>query len=220
MHPAIIFGASRNTGLLLARILRSQGIVVHACLRSPDARSELEELGVKVRMGDAMDPKSIAEIFSDLPSETNIISTLGGHSEAGRVDSVGNINLINEAESAGFRRFVLVTSIGCGEMAPYASNRARQAFGHVVAEKTRAEDHLRASRLIYTILRPGGLLNTPATGEGILVQEPAIHGSISREDVALLIARILKSPRSDNQIFACVDRNNCRCDAPFKPYEL
>ena len=63
------------------------------------------------------------------------------------MDDEGNINVIDQAANREVGRFVLVTSIGCGDMAPFRSERAIAAFGAAVDAKTRAEEHFGASSL-------------------------------------------------------------------------
>ena len=63
-----------------------------------------------------------------------------------------------------------------------------------------------ASGLTYTVIRPGGLKSEPATGNGVLIEDPRIAGSIHRADVAQLICRCLNSERANNKILSAVDR--------------
>lgn len=44
-----------------------------------------------------------------------VVSTLGGTLQDFAVDSIGNINVIETAKKYGVKKFVLVTSIGCGK---------------------------------------------------------------------------------------------------------
>src|SRR5690606_15049084 len=117
-------------------------------------------------------------------------------------DAEGNINIIDRAAARGVDRFVLVTSIGCGEMAPYRSARAIAAFGAAVDAKTKAEAHLRRAIPSATIIRPGGLRSMPATGRGILSDDPQMHGFIHRADVADLVRRALRDPSTAGRAFA------------------
>jgi nucleoside-diphosphate-sugar epimerase len=43
------------------------------------------------------------------------VSTLGGSTKNPEVDSQGNINVIEAALAKGVKKFILVTSIGCGD---------------------------------------------------------------------------------------------------------
>lgn len=222
MPPLVIFGASRGVGLELARLERAGGREVIAMLRASSDDSALVEAGARVLRGDAMSRDDIRQALAALSGYFDIVSTLGGKAQDGRLaDDEGNINLIKEAQTTGqIGRFVLITSMGCGEMALYRSERAIAAFGAVVDAKTRAETLLRQSTLNWTILRPGGLVSEPTTGTGILSKNPAIHGFINRGDVALLTARALRDPATIGQAFAAVDRERASCDTPVDAFAL
>lgn len=217
----LIFGASRGIGLALARLLRERSVPVVAMLRTESAGAELGALGVRIVHGDAMSSRDVARAFATVAGACNVVSTLGGRSADGRrVDDEGNINVVDEAVRHGVRRFVFVTSIGCGDMAPYRSERAIAAFGAAVDAKTRAEEHLRRVIPSATIVRPGGLKSEPATGRGLLTRDPQMHGFIHREDVAELVARVLADPSTAAATFACVDADMAKSVNPIDPYPL
>ena len=52
----------------------------------------------------------------------------------------------------------------------------------------------------YTIVRPGGLKNEPATGKSVLTENPTICGAINREDVAISVVKVLFSEKSDGKV--------------------
>lgn len=222
MRPLLIFGASRGVGLELARLERAAGRRVTAMLRPQSDAGHLQEIGVDILRGDALSRPDIEQALAQLSGPFDAVSTLSGRGEDGRlVDDEGNINVIEAVEaSGGVGRFVLVTSMGCGDMAPYRSERAIAAFGAVVDAKTLAEDRLKETGLDWTILRPGGLLSEPATGNGLLTQNPQVHGFIHRADVALLASRVLRDPATSRHAFAAVDRNRMSCDTPVEPFSL
>jgi uncharacterized protein YbjT (DUF2867 family) len=221
MRPLLIFGASRGVGLALARQLRRRDVPVTAMLRPGSASDELTALGVRIVHGDAMSREDVAAAFAGLPAGCDVVSTIGGRTADGiYVDEVGNINIIDAAAAHGAQRFVFVTSIGCGDMAPFRSERVIAAFGATVDAKTRAEDHLRRVIPSATIIRPGGLRSDPGTGRGILTRDPEIHGFINRDDVAELIVRVLDDPAAIGQTFAAVDADNAQSVNPIRPFEL
>jgi nucleoside-diphosphate-sugar epimerase len=223
MMPVLIFGAGGGVGLWLARLLREDRRPVFAMLRSPAAETELAPLGVMTIRGDAMAPDDVSRAFA-LPAapEFDVVSTIGGRAPDGRwADSEGNANIIDRAAASGtLGRFVLVTSIGCGDMAPFRSARAIAAFGDAVDAKTRAEEHLRRAIPDATILRPGGLRSEPATGRGILVDDPQMHGFIHRADVADLVRCVLRDPATAGRTFAAVDRDQAQCANLIEPFPL
>lgn len=220
--PLIIAGASRGVGLALARKERAAGRMVVALVRPSSDGAQLQESGVAIVPGDALSPADATRLFAECRSDCDVVSTIGGVSADGRrADDEGNINLINAAVQAGIRgRFLLVTSIGCGDMAPYRSERAITAFGAAVDAKTRAEYHLRVSGLSWTVLRPGGLRSEPGTGRGILSTDPELHGFINRADVVQLAQRILRDPATIGRAFAAVDLDAARSVNPLDPFSL
>ena len=221
MRPVWIFGASRGVGLALARLLRRFDVPVTAMLRPAAASTDLEDIGVRIVRGDAFSRTDVARAFASAPTACDVVSTLGGRAPDGRyVDDEGNINVIDQAANREVGRFVLVTSIGCGDMAPYRSERAIAAFGAAVDAKTRAEEHLRRVIPAATIVRPGGLRSDTGTGRGILTRDPQMHGFINREDVAELVARVLGDPTTLGQTFAAVDADTARAVNPVMPVHL
>lgn len=223
MPPVLIFGASSGVGLYLARLLREDDVPVFAMLRPSAASTELTSLGVQTIQGDALFPADIDRALA-LPGmqEVDIVSTIGGRSPDGRwADEEGNVNIVDRAAACGAAgRFVLVTSIGCGDMAPFRSARAIAAFGAAVDAKTRAEEHVRRTTAGATIIRPGGLRSEPATGRGILSDDPQIHGFIHRADVADLIRRVLRDPATEGRTFAAVDSDQAQCVNFIEPFPL
>lgn len=220
MRPVLIFGASRGVGLALARLLRRLDVPVAAMLRPTTASADLDKIGVRIVRGDAFSRTDVARAFAGGPAACDVVSTLGGRSDGRYVDDEGNINVIDEAARHGVDRFVLVTSIGCGDMAPFRSERAIAAFGAAVDAKTRAEEHLRRVLPSATIIRPGGLRSEPATGRGILTRDPQMHGFINREDVAELVVRALADPATLGQTFAAVDAETARTVNAVAPFPL
>lgn len=221
MRPVLIFGASRGVGLLLAQQLRKEGVPVFAMLRPGAQRADLDAQGVHVVGGDAFSFADVEQAFALSLAELDVVSTLGGRGASGRyVDEDGNINVIDCARVHKVVRFVLVTSIGCGEMAPYRSERAIAAFGAAVDAKTRAEEHLKRTIPSGTIIRPGGLRAEPATGRGILTTDPAMHGFINRADMADLVVRALRDETTAGRAFAAVDADQAKSVNPIAPFPL
>jgi nucleoside-diphosphate-sugar epimerase len=212
-------GASRGVGREIAKYLTAQNLRVKALLRSETP--ELEAIGVKTIMGDALNVTDVeAAILGDEPIQT-VISTIGGlPSEGERADYIGNKNLIDASVKAGVQRFILISSIGTGNSAGALPPQALATLGPVLVEKDKAEQHLIASGLSYTIIRPGGLKSEPATGNGILTENTRIVGTIHRADVAQLVCSCLNSPRSHNKTLSAVDKNMLAGQLEFVEFAL
>ncbi|MEH2360725.1 SDR family oxidoreductase [Nostoc sp.] len=221
-------GASRGVGREIAQYLRAQQLKVKALLRTVAVAGELERIGIEVVLGDALNVEDVERaMLTDEPIHT-VISTIGGlPTDVERPDYPGNKNLIDAAVKAGVQKFILVSSIGAGNSVVAASPQVLAVLGKVLAEKDKAEQHLIASGLTYTIIRPGGLKSEPATGNGVLTEDPHIIGSINRADVAQLVGRCLNSDaegglrqRTNNKIFSAVDRNMLFGQTEFTEFNL
>jgi uncharacterized protein YbjT (DUF2867 family) len=150
-----------------------------------------------------------------------VISTVGGLPKDGqRADYLGNKNLIDAAVSASVKQFILVSSIGSGSSAIALPPQALQALSSALIDKDKAEQHLIASGLTYTIVRPGGLKSEPATGQGVLTEDYTIAGSIHRADVADLVCQCLYSERAHNKVLSAVDRTLVYEQRPFPEFAL
>ncbi|KAM3103247.1 SDR family oxidoreductase [Phormidesmis sp. 146-12] len=213
-------GASRGVGREIAKGLTAQNLSLKALLRSQAAAPELQALGIEVTIADAMSLDQVESAMSGTSIDT-VISTIGGKPQDGeRADYLGNKNLIDAAVKAGVRRFILVTSIGSGESAVALPPQALQTLGEVLKEKEKAEQHLIQSGLIYTIVRPGGLKSEPATGNGILTEDPKIAGTIHRADVAQLVCRCVSRDQSNNRVLSAVDREMIYGTPDFEEFKL
>ncbi len=220
MTTIFLAGASRGVGYEIAKKLIGQEVNVVALLRSDILRQELEAMGIHVVMGDALDAAAIAELVAAQPVDA-VISTLGGKPTDGeRADFKGNKHLIDAAVAAGVQRFILVSSIGTGESAAALPPQALETLGPVLAEKEQAENHLVASGLTYTIVRPGGLKSESPKGSAVLTENPNVAGSIHRADVATLVCRCLTSERSQNKILSAVDRTLLFGQPTFEDFAL
>ena len=123
----------------------------------------------------------------------------GPGSGAPRKDSVNrgaSALMAGAAERAGVRRFVQISSMGAGQPPQPGTDEVWAAY---ITAKTAAEDDLRSRDLDWTILRPGHLTDTPATGRIRLAAPPVPAGTISRADVAAVIAALLDEPDTWHQ---------------------
>ncbi|PPS46070.1 SDR family oxidoreductase [Chroococcidiopsis sp. TS-821] len=220
-NPSYIFlaGASRGVGREIAHCLTQQQLKVKALLRSEATRGELEAMGIEVVLGDALRVSDVENAMTQ--GITAVISTIGGLPKDGdRADYLGNKNLIDAAVKAGVQKFILVSSIGSGDSAQALPPQALATLGSVLAEKEKAEQHLIHSGLTYTIIRPGGLKSEPATGNGVLTEDPRVAGTIHRADVAQLVCRCLNSEKANNKILSAVDRQMTYGQTNFVEFNL
>ncbi|MFC3396163.1 NAD(P)H-binding protein [Brenneria rubrifaciens] len=197
----LLFGAGQGVGAcLLQRAIECEQQVV-LVLRNAQQAEHWRGQGINVVQGDACDADVVAQACRQAGESAIVISTMGG----GDVNYQGHRTVIDGAELAGIKRMLLVTSLGCGDSWPQLSARAKAAFGLAVREKSLAECWLQTSTLDHCIVRPGGLLDVVATHNAKLTQGAATLGLVSRQDVALVIDRLLQQPVFGNQIYNLID---------------
>lgn len=193
----LVFGATKNTGLLVAKLAVERGERVASMVREGSDASALEALGVSIIRGDAFSlDDCIHAVQQCQPRRT--VSLMGGKNHHGRrICAIGNIHVAEALSDAeGLERFLLLTSMGCGDQYAGTSEMVKKFLGEALRAKTRAEDYLRATKLPWTIVRPGGLEDSPATGRFHLSEQPdrTQKGYLSRVDVALAVIQVLDDP--------------------------
>lgn len=200
-----VFGAGSGAGFEIAAAARHAGWRVVAVLRPDRNAAAVADMGCVVARADAADPQAVAEVFSDLPADILVASTLGGRHGEGVIDDLGNRTVIDAATARGTRRFLLISSLGAGDSRQHASPRLLAAIGDVLSAKSRAEEHLRASGLAHCIIRPGGLVNGPASGRGRLQDAMDVHGFITRGELAALALMALVDEQRRDRTWSAID---------------
>lgn len=205
----LVFGGTRATGFETIKLLVERGEDVTAFVRPTSDLSLLSPLNVETFKGDALDAESVKAAFEAGPYRA-VISSLGTTGGDSPVDDVGTINVAKAAKATGVDRFFMVSSIGAGESLDALPFYVRWILGSALERKTTAENYLKESGLDYTIVRPGGLGEGPATGTGYLVDDTTQFkmGQIPRAEVARLLVDAFYDPASVNTVYhAMPDRD-------------
>lgn len=201
----LIFGASRNTGLDVAEILVARGDKVSAVVRPNSDTKALQQLGVTLIPGDALDAESVRAAMTGKKYRA-ILTTVACFSCNPKPDFLGNKNIFDAALAAEQRRVLLVTTIGSGDSFDAAPLPAKMFLKEMLPLKTQAEDHLKSLGLDYTIIRPGGLKTAQATGRGLLSEDRSTSGIITRADLAGLIVKAMDDDKTIGKTLAAIDR--------------
>jgi uncharacterized protein YbjT (DUF2867 family) len=204
--PILVFGGNRATGLEIVRLLREKGEDVTVAVRATSNTDALQALGAKTVVADALEADTVRAAFASGTYKV-VVSTLGTSrgENARRPDFVGNRNVIDAAKEAGATRFVFVTVVGTGNSLEAAPRPARSFLKEVIELKGQAEDHLRASGLQYTIIRPGGLSEGKSTGQAVLADDPMAFSYIARIDVAKLAVDAIGDPATIGKTYNAYD---------------
>ncbi|MDH5276467.1 MAG: SDR family oxidoreductase [Gammaproteobacteria bacterium] len=200
----LIVGGSRGTGLEVARLLERRGEAVTVFVRPTTDMAALLKLRVKLFRGDVLDPLSVQGAFAS-GNFRAVINTVGGKRGEPRPDYHGTRNVADAARKAGVQRYIFVTAIGSGDSRGAVAPKVLQFLGPVLEEKTLGENYLMASGLDYTILRPGGMTNNPASGTAIRTEDHGVMGVINRADLAQLVVDCLDDPLTIGKVFHTVD---------------
>src|SRR6516225_11369131 len=191
----VIAGGHGKIALLLEPLLAERGDQAVGPIRNPAHVADVHQAGAEAVVCDleAASAEDAAVLLSGADAVV-FAAGAGPGSGAPRKDSVdraASVLMADAAERAGVRRFVQVSSMGAGQPPRPGSDEVWTAY---ITAKTAAEADLRARDLDWTILRPGGLTDAPATGKIRLAPPPLPGGTVPRADVSAVIAALLDSP--------------------------
>lgn len=188
-----IIGGSRGTGAALADQAFVAGDDVTIVSRSGNTPSFARTI-----TGSATDPQVIAEAVSDADA---VVIAVGGtkDNKFNRRDVTQVV--IDAMNKAGVKRLIVHSSLGAGDSEEQMKQPIRwiamKTLATPLADHDAQEELVKNSGLDWTIVRPSGLRNSPATGEYKALEvgdSGHLGGSISRSDVAAFILQALRKP--------------------------
>ena len=214
----LVVGATGQTGALVVRELsragRARAIVAGARSAAKATKLGLDALpgveildGVDVTRG--VDALALAfEGFHVVVVATGFVpgNPLKMNAAARAVDNEGVCAVADAAKRANVKRVVLISSIltngpgfGAQDTAGY---KITNAYGRVLEEKLVGENHLRASGVPWTIVRPAGL-KTDAPKNPLVVtgEDVMTSGEISRELVARVMVEAAFDARAEGKVY-------------------
>jgi len=201
----LIFGATRGTGLETARSLLATDHKVTAFVRDTSDTTELDALGAKLICGDLFDTQQVTAAIETSQCKAIVLSLSGKRGDTRRADLEGVKTIIDAALAAGVTRILMLTAIGAGDSRSAVAPKVIEILGEVLAAKTEAEDYLVNSGADFTILRPGGLTDNPASGSAIKTTDHSVMGVANRADVGSLTAECVNDSATIGQIYHTVD---------------
>lgn len=199
----LIFGATRNTGLEIAKILVGRGEAVTAFVRPTSNLENLEPLDVDYFIGDALNSDDVHRAIVSGKFKA-IFSTLGSGRGETPVDVVGTVNILDAARTEGIDRLIVVTIVGPGESILMVPEHLRESHAWAIDIKDEAEKHIMASDLDYTIIRPAQLTSNPRSGIIKLSLEPEPTGPVTRGDLADMAVWTYDNDESVRKVYHAV----------------
>jgi uncharacterized protein YbjT (DUF2867 family) len=196
----VIAGGHGKIALLLERLLSERGDQAVGLIRNPAQIADVRQAGAEAAVCDleAASADDVAALLSGAGAVV-FVAGAGPGSGAPRKDSVdraASVLMADAAERAGVRRFVQISSMGAGQPPRPGADEVWAAY---ITAKTAAEADLRSRDLDWTIVRPGGLTDAPATGRIRLAAPPVPRGTVPRADVAAVIAALLDNRGTRHQ---------------------
>lgn len=194
----LIVGGTGALGSAIARRLLAAGQRVRLMTRSPEKAVDLVARGAVVIRGDLLDRNSLvgacqgAEV---VVAAAHSILGRGRHASA-HVDGAGHRHLIDAARDSGVRHFIYTSVYGDGP------EFHAVPFFRI---KREVEEHLMASTLASTILRPTAFMESHAhlligepilrTGKTMLFgRGERLRNFVAADDVAAIAMRALAEP--------------------------
>ena len=195
--------ADSDTGYRVVQLGRRADLTVIAVIRRRSDAGMFERLGADVVRANPVDRKDIAAIFANLNLDGLAVASIVGGTP--QLNSEGNLNIINVANEIGVHRFVLVTSIGCGDSADAVDPFVKAFVGKALTAKTWAERALCQTDMDWTIVRAGGLLRRNFKGGAMLLDSKTVTGHINPTDLGDGVFQALISPKTVGRVLAAVD---------------
>ncbi len=217
----LILGATGRLGQAVTRRLLREGKRVRVMARESHRAEDLGTLGAEIVMGDIRDPASAQRACEGVERVVSSVQALTGKGENNprTVDDAGNRCLIDAAKVGGVRHFLLISAVGAAPDNPLEFFRIKYGV----------EEHLRASRIPYTIVRPTAFMEFWAELVGKPIAEKGattIFGRgrnpinfVSVDDVAQLVVMALDDPKAQNRIIEIGGPENLTLDQVAETFE-
>jgi len=200
----LIVGATGMLGGEICRLLAEQGSAVRVLVRdssNPETVEHLRGLGTEVLRGDLKDRASLEKACRGARVVVSTASSTVSRQEGDSIENVdrqGQLNLVEAAEEAGVKHFILISFPNVDIDFPLQT------------AKRAVEDRLRRGRMTYTILQPTFFMEvwlSPALGFDPAHATARIYGGghnkiswISFRDVAKFAAAALDNPQAVNAV--------------------
>jgi uncharacterized protein YbjT (DUF2867 family) len=190
----VVIAGGHGKIALLERLLAERGGQAAVLVRNPAHAADVHRAGAEAVICD-LETAPAGDVAALLSGADAVVFAAGAGPGSGAprkdsVDRASSVLMADAAERAEVRRFVQVSSMGAGRP---PRPGAIEVWAAYIAAKTAAEADLRARDLDWTMLRPGGLTDAPATGR-IRLAPPMPGGTVPRADVAAVIAALLDNP--------------------------
>ncbi|KRO04584.1 MULTISPECIES: SDR family oxidoreductase [Levilactobacillus] len=196
----LVIGAHGHVGQHIVEQLAAMGETVYAGIRSESQAAELKALGGQPRTVDLMG--SIDDLAAAMAGINTVVFSAGSGGSTGddmtlNIDLDGAVKSMIATEKAGIKRFIIVSAMGTDDRSFWSKSGIRPYY----VAKFYADEWLKhRTNLDYTIVRPGILTNDAPTGKITTQTADSATKSVSRVDVAAVVATIVAHPQPKQTI--------------------
>ena len=190
----LLIGGHGKVARHLTPLLVERSHAVTAAVRNPDHVADVEADGATAAVADveSMSTEQIADLVRGHDAVVWSAGAGGGAPDRTyAVDRDAAIRSMDAAQQAGVDRYVMVSYFGAG---PDHGVPEGDSFFPYADAKTAADEHLQASGLAWTLLRPSRLTDDRPTGTIETSRTGATRSEVPRADVALVVAEVLARP--------------------------
>ncbi|MFC1670267.1 SDR family oxidoreductase [Spirochaetota bacterium] len=206
----VVAGAAGRLGKHVVNELLKRNYKVKAMIVPPFDSPDTPELladGIEIAEGSL---ESVDKIKEVLKGADYLISAIGStkpfsNKTFEKIDVQGNFNLAIAAKELGIKNFIVISSIGAGDSRDALSTMFKLMMWTVLKKKTEMEGIIKNSGVIYTIIRPGGYTEKPASDEIAIGEGGKISGLIRRDQVAKFCVDAIEKETMKNRTFEIVD---------------
>ncbi|WP_431944539.1 NAD(P)H-binding protein [Actinacidiphila sp. bgisy167] len=191
----VIAGGHGQIALRLERLLAARGDEVAGFIRTSEQAADLREAGAEPIVLD-LEAASVDDVARALTGADAVVFAAGAGPGSGAtrketVDRDAAVLLADAAERAGVRRYLMISAMGADAAGRTGGD---EVFAAYLRAKGAADAEVRRrAALEWTIVRPGRLTDDSGTGRVRLAASTG-HGSVTRDDVAAVLAELLDTP--------------------------
>ena len=194
----VIAGGHGKIALLTAKLLSGEGHTARSLIRNPGHEADVVAAGAHPVVAD-MEQLEAEQLTALVRGADAVVFAAGAGPGSGSdrkwtVDYGAAVKLIEAAKGAGIDRYVMISARGADPDAPDDGG-----FNTYLRAKGQADADLQASGLGYTIIRPVGLTDDPASNAVSTADDGA--ETIPRADVAAVVVAVLSEPRTAGLTF-------------------
>ncbi len=199
----VIAGGHGQIARQLGRLVAQDGHEVVGLIRKAEHVPDLEADGIGWKQLDLEDT-SVEQLTEAVRGADAVVFAAGGGPDGNAarketVDKGAAVMLADAAIAAGVRRYVMVSSMGQDQL----EEDSDDVFQVYLRAKRDADDHVRAQEALdWTIVQPGKLTDDVPTGT--VAVGDLDYGSVTRGDVAHVLAEVLESDSTIGKTFAVV----------------